>query len=499
MSIPLRSKQGCWTCRLRKKKCDERHPHCGTCESLSITCFGYGPKPDWMKKSDEARAVADSIKETDTSLADTEPRMEGSLSSIPADNSTLLMHFLDNVFPLQYPMYRPDITKGGRGWLLNLLLGSKPFYHAALALSVYHRRTAVPASNKHQVATLVQQEQHLEISLNAMNFAMQNSCGVDARGLGVATAVVQLMLFELFTGDKNACLAHLNAAIGMTRQAFQQNNYERLGLAESTRVILHQDLPVPENEPATAEQVVNFRFLTGTTMWLDIISSITAGTAPQLLPYYSSIIAPASHTKLEGIMGCKNWAMLEIGRIAALHEQCVQAIGRGDFNCNEFQKIGCDITLNIEDGLAGIALEGFSVSDPESTQALNTMPNEHTLITHIFALMASIYLHLAIRGFQELEALDGNIAKGMSMLQAQGTRQLLPALVAPLYIFGVVARTEDKTFLREVLSCPPLLDASLKHRRAILPALEETWRQRERGSGMAWKDCLELARDVFLL
>lgn len=63
MSGPLRSKQGCWTCRLRKKKCDEERPLCSTCESLSIICYGYGTKPDWMKNSENARAVANSLKE----------------------------------------------------------------------------------------------------------------------------------------------------------------------------------------------------------------------------------------------------------------------------------------------------------------------------------------------------------------------------------------------------------------------------------------------------
>jgi C6 transcription factor Pro1 len=63
MSGPLRSKQGCWTCRLRKKKCDEGRPHCSTCESLSITCYGFGPKPDWMNDGEKERAVANSLIE----------------------------------------------------------------------------------------------------------------------------------------------------------------------------------------------------------------------------------------------------------------------------------------------------------------------------------------------------------------------------------------------------------------------------------------------------
>jgi hypothetical protein len=63
MSAVLRSKQGCWTCRLRKKKCDERRDICTTCESLTITCYGYGAKPGWMDNGEKERAMANSIKQ----------------------------------------------------------------------------------------------------------------------------------------------------------------------------------------------------------------------------------------------------------------------------------------------------------------------------------------------------------------------------------------------------------------------------------------------------
>lgn len=39
-----RSRTGCWTCRIRKKKCDERHPTCARCQNLRIECQGYGAK-----------------------------------------------------------------------------------------------------------------------------------------------------------------------------------------------------------------------------------------------------------------------------------------------------------------------------------------------------------------------------------------------------------------------------------------------------------------------
>jgi hypothetical protein len=63
MNGTLRSKQGCWTCRLRRKKCDEKHPFCSTCESLTITCYGYGSKPDWMDNGEREKAMANNIKQ----------------------------------------------------------------------------------------------------------------------------------------------------------------------------------------------------------------------------------------------------------------------------------------------------------------------------------------------------------------------------------------------------------------------------------------------------
>jgi len=54
-----RSLNGCHTCRLRKKKCDELHPACANCLSRAIPCYGYGPKPHWM---DGAGLEAEQVK-----------------------------------------------------------------------------------------------------------------------------------------------------------------------------------------------------------------------------------------------------------------------------------------------------------------------------------------------------------------------------------------------------------------------------------------------------
>jgi hypothetical protein len=65
-------------------------------------------------------------------------------SVVPEEiDADLLMHYLDHVFPLQFPFYKPSIAAGGRGWLLSILTTTKPLYHAAISLASYHRRSTL--------------------------------------------------------------------------------------------------------------------------------------------------------------------------------------------------------------------------------------------------------------------------------------------------------------------------------------------------------------------
>ncbi|KAI9730862.1 MAG: hypothetical protein M1834_005580 [Cirrosporium novae-zelandiae] len=58
-----RSSKGCWTCRLRRKKCDEGKPACLACQSRSIQCHGYDNKrPEWMDGASREQAELSRIQ-----------------------------------------------------------------------------------------------------------------------------------------------------------------------------------------------------------------------------------------------------------------------------------------------------------------------------------------------------------------------------------------------------------------------------------------------------
>ncbi|KAM7216833.1 Fungal specific transcription factor domain containing protein [Rhypophila decipiens] len=63
MATETRSHNGCWSCRLRKKKCDERRPICTECMCVGLECHGFGEKPEWMDRGARQKAQAAKMKQ----------------------------------------------------------------------------------------------------------------------------------------------------------------------------------------------------------------------------------------------------------------------------------------------------------------------------------------------------------------------------------------------------------------------------------------------------
>ncbi|KAK9780183.1 putative Zn(2)-C6 fungal-type domain-containing protein [Seiridium cardinale] len=567
MAGPVRSKHGCWTCRLRKKKCDENRPQCLTCEALTITCYGYGTKPDWMDSGEQERVVANGLKQivkinsrkkpavqrtipsgaplklapksspgssrqsttdptsghppSNNPVSDQDIQREGtapstpedkddesssSTSSMSASESILLMHFIDNVFPLQYPAYKPEMREGGRGWLLHLLLQTKPLYHAALALSSYHRLVIMyqNASPECRLAATVQQEQQLEKCLNEVQRTIGNVSqfveqAKQINRMGIATSIVQLVFFELFAGDRSVWQVHLNAAIDMYERCCR-DHVVHLGLSEKTQAIILHDLPLGQDGAEVNQEVVTFRFIAGTIIWLDLIASITTGNAPRLLQYHSVVIGPDSQTRLESIMGCQNWLMIQIGRIAKVQQQKTESKRLGRLNSAHFDHTMAHIGKQIGSGLMLSDLADFELCEANLCGPHNTMLGWTTSITRMFAHMASVYLHLVTHGFHKLELLTSVTTDAIEMVRTRFPRNLLPAVVCPLFVIGCVAKPgEEQQVFGYLFSSPPLLDPLLNHRAKALPTLEAVWNRRELSTCFTWEDTIQLSHDLLLI
>ena len=152
-----RGRRGCWTCRIRHRRCDESVPNCEECRSRHITCHGYDlDAPEWISDDrllqEELRRIKVAVKENfrrvktiqnrqlarstaeashaSRAQAKSERRDEQAASLGPPSSSgtntifreaKYLVHYLDYIFPIQYAFYVDAPDQGGRGWLLFLL------------------------------------------------------------------------------------------------------------------------------------------------------------------------------------------------------------------------------------------------------------------------------------------------------------------------------------------------------------------------------------------
>jgi hypothetical protein len=175
MPPKILSRSGCWTCRIRHKKCDEARPECNECKLRSLTCHGYHQKPHFIDDPDllhlEISRIKKTVKEVyhrkrqlrlrKTAIFDDQCgfKPEGSradaLSPEAAGTETLdvfrnaesvyreaelTMYYLDRIFPILFPYCQWDPADGGRGWLFWLLSQDVPLRQAALSLAALHQR-----------------------------------------------------------------------------------------------------------------------------------------------------------------------------------------------------------------------------------------------------------------------------------------------------------------------------------------------------------------------
>ncbi|EGX93793.1 C6 transcription factor, putative [Cordyceps militaris CM01] len=60
--VNQRSKSGCWTCRLRRKKCPEDGMPCSNCKARGVVCHGYGPRPAWKDRGQREQEEVDRLQ-----------------------------------------------------------------------------------------------------------------------------------------------------------------------------------------------------------------------------------------------------------------------------------------------------------------------------------------------------------------------------------------------------------------------------------------------------
>jgi hypothetical protein len=120
--------------------------------------------------------------------------------------ANLLMHYLDHVFPLQFPLYKPSVAKAGRGWLLNVIFRTKPLFYIVLSLGACHIQTSLHLENfndnKSGSNILEDIERHHTLAVSELRrhidgLELFSTTGDVARKIEILACMMQLVSFEV--------------------------------------------------------------------------------------------------------------------------------------------------------------------------------------------------------------------------------------------------------------------------------------------------------------
>ncbi|CZR56012.1 uncharacterized protein PAC_05900 [Phialocephala subalpina] len=579
-----RSGSGCWTCRLRKKKCDDVRPVCGPCEFRNITCHGFGLKPSFLCSAEDQKAeiakiqkaVSDSFKarrafrvakkatrpsqprpvvaagsrdetadltkayEAQLSLqsgpsvstkgpvagnatvlpvsepwllSSSGPSVQAGLlqsseekhresirnekeyprtflpNAYPAQNAqdlALVMNYLDRIFPLQYYFYQPTREERGRGWLLALLLRSKPSFYITLAFSslqqiryvytddVSKEKGLYEELDQYHSLGIIELQKHLEY-LATTSGPEHLIGGVDALACTIQLCSIDVFRqTKLYLGWRGDWEIHVNAA-GSLLSIIGTELSKSSESSTAPDTVDGKTPPESIDAPASLSSLNDYAgldFFTTTYVWVDIIRccSIGAGFSGQgPFPYLAYL--EEDRIRLDKQMGVKNWAMMAIRQTADLEAWKIELRDRLDIPM--LTRRAWDIENRLDRGLESIPK--ILARLPSSS----TWDRESLLVTEIYALSALIYLSIVVSGnFHLTPKIRLGVTKVLGCIN-QLPVHLLIRVSWPCTVAGCMAIENEKNEFRHIVT-----DATEKgyHPGTLLNGLElmeDFWTMRE--------------------
>ncbi|OAA62135.1 Zn(2)-C6 fungal-type DNA-binding domain protein [Cordyceps fumosorosea ARSEF 2679] len=571
LSGKVRSQSGCYTCRLRRKKCDERRPVCDGCAALEITCFYGEQKPDWMDGGPRQRAMAETIKsqvkkqasqrrdrkylemlESGTRMvnlndeppaatngdhssdtpavfaSESDRAFDTSPSSISAttgpspdmpwhhhqlagpgperksdydsaQDTHLIMNYVDFVFPYLFPYYQPPILPpilvGGRGWVLDAFLhGSRAIYYTAIALSSWFFGVLLAGGEeKHAACTerMARQLHHqMGISLKELQKNVQaisakrgggdgTSCAREA--LEVMQSVIQMLIFEVTAANKDNWKMHLDAAMALFAQILPRPG----GWTETLHALWTPKWPPPEmgiRRPWSTDQAA-LRFFGANLLYIDVMASITMSRRPRLAAYHDSVIpigddggggpggdAPPLSTqpqsagplRMEEFFGLQNWVVRTLGDIAALDADkkaaAARAAGEG-MTATELSARGEPLLRAVRAGIRHLDEQDYAqtpveravsvIRDPLSslnpTAATAAAKRPQFVIQNLIWLHAAfLYLDAVVSGWRPADAeVRRSVDKVTELLVGLPDGKTMQSMAFPFCVAGCLAAREE--------------------------------------------------------
>ncbi|KAK4967482.1 hypothetical protein LTR42_010831 [Elasticomyces elasticus] len=558
-----KSSTGCWTCKVRRKKCDRNSSICNACVTLQISCHYKSTKPDWMDGGARQEEMAEWLKikvkenahrrRAERSVAISSKRVspsagelftfggewivlpqhpahmnEASPERVPLGHATnttnidhvpllqtatpstgpksdcelvgqgcldsivfgrvdtiLITFYFQSLFPFLFPFHQPSVLQGGRAWILELMLKSP---------------VGTAGHDGAWEVVLAQTRDAFQVLRQALQVIDRPGITDHIHGaVRILASIMQLQRFEIAVMSFDNCRAHLSACVSLFRQILDSGG---ASAAKSVSPSSCFDSVISCLGPAfwtssgksvrapSAEEAA-FRFSSALLMFDDIIASTTLQQPPQLYDLHQSLLAAETAIDLKAAVGCENWVLLQIGKIAALDANKQQCKRAGNLDIVELVQSAMPIKASIEANLARLET-GPTPSSQDTGNLLDALAAGHlrqpgtpsvdcqtSLINNIWAHAAILYLSVVVSGWQPASGeIRHHVQKAVDLLARVSPRALLRAVCWPLCVVGCLAEPGQENQLRALVQAlqPLSLFGTLYK---ALEIMEAVWQNRD--------------------
>ncbi|KAE9364269.1 hypothetical protein N431DRAFT_355272, partial [Stipitochalara longipes BDJ] len=550
-----RSLTGCWTCRLRRKKCDERRPSCAKCEQLGIRCLEYGEKPDRMDGGFREKKMVEGIKNAikvtrirkrlfhhtntgntvqymvyNTPLQEVSLQADNITEQSPVENialecmdswgsefsfnsdfenAILLVHYIDHVLYIQFPFYYEALSHERRSWLLSLITTVKPIYYATMALSSYFKDA--PELHDEDKRRSERYSENYNRALIELRNYIDNNRGDMEYTLKVSFCILQLIFCEVFEGG-NDWQMHLLAASSLITSLTKPNHDLSLDqLASSSKGIESLKDTILGEKRNTATQTT-MDMVIGTFVALDILSSASTRSPLQLQASHQHQHQNPPNDKIiktKHLIGCDESVMCLISRVSILEEWKKGCEAKGALSIMELSKRASCIETELEDFASRnaldmqMAIQAWKMRGPCST-AIPSPPTSHQtsrIISSIFALSAITYLHVVVSGaFPDLAEIQQSVSKTLLAMKSLPNPQLLRRIVWPFCVTGCLSPKDAECDLRELALSAGASESDPGSLWQALRIMEYCWGRRDKNEPHDWTAAMsQLGTRVLLL
>jgi hypothetical protein len=201
-----------------------------------------------------------------------------------------------------------------------------------------------------------------------------------------------LLLKDAYTtGEAFAALQIISAFLFDGGTGYRWHRWLKIACSYADSVLLDKKYTGPAEALIRADETV--QFVVKTTMWFDVLASITLGVAPHFLKVFRDIFNPNNNPQkaqplrqlsMMAVMGCENdivWALSEVSALAQWKQEQQK---KGTLSVPELVRLGQEIEKHLTPAPAAYCSDNLEVYRQYSSE--------------IFRASTSVYLHSVVSG-----------------------------------------------------------------------------------------------------